>query len=349
MDRVNIKSGFIPELEGLRGVLASWVLAFHLATIAGAWETLPPLLRTLLDGGRAVDVFVILSGFVIGRLLLDKDEGYWPFIVRRAFRVYPVYVCCVAGALLASSWGMMPVRYTRETLVQHLLAHATMLHGAVPEWVLPHSAGAILNPAWSVSLEWQFYLVAPLLLARRWMLIAFLGSCLASRIALPHLHGFGAGFLLSGLPLFYIGIAFAVVHRMGVAVQLALAGIAACLLLAPLAAGIGPVIWFAVYVAIAWPQRGRWISAVLTRPTVLQLGRWSYPMYLCHEIVVHTVAGVLPADLPARAFLAPCTSVAVTLCTAAVLHRYVEVPAIYWARHVTERRRPLAVVTPQQG
>ena len=38
-----------------------------------------------------------------------------------------------------------------------------MLHGIVPETILPRSSIALLGPAWSISLEWQFYLVAPLL------------------------------------------------------------------------------------------------------------------------------------------------------------------------------------------
>lgn len=40
--------------------------------------------------------------------------------------------------------------------------HLLMLHGVVPEVLVARAPGAFLAPAWSVSLEWQFYLVAPL-------------------------------------------------------------------------------------------------------------------------------------------------------------------------------------------
>ena len=44
----------------------------------------------------------------------------------------------------------------------HIPLHLTLLHGVVPEKLLPSSATAFLGPAWSLSLEWQFYLIAPL-------------------------------------------------------------------------------------------------------------------------------------------------------------------------------------------
>jgi peptidoglycan/LPS O-acetylase OafA/YrhL len=84
------RAGFIPELEGLRGLLAAWVFAFHFLVIGGHWDRLPPRLQAVLDGGRAVDVFLILSGFVITGTLLSKRDGYWQFIFRRFLRIYPV-------------------------------------------------------------------------------------------------------------------------------------------------------------------------------------------------------------------------------------------------------------------
>lgn len=50
-------------------------------------------------GGVAVFVFIILSGFVITHLLFTKRERYLSYLVRRAFRLFPAYLVCLAISL----------------------------------------------------------------------------------------------------------------------------------------------------------------------------------------------------------------------------------------------------------
>ena len=191
----------VPELDGLRALLAWWVVLYHARgatfTAARTFEGGP--LWFLADGTLAVDVFMILSGFVIFFLLDRAHEPYRVFVVRRFLRLYPAYAVCFAamlllqGAYVANLELLRPyhapdafaamLRDAIDPVVHwraQVFVHALLLHGPIPEAWLHNAAGAFLNPAWSLSLEWQFYLVVPLayaLIRRRGA--AGVAACLA--------------------------------------------------------------------------------------------------------------------------------------------------------------------------
>ncbi len=93
----------ITELEGLRGLLAWWVVASHLLYFSGFYDTkLGGVLGLISRGHEAVDGFIILSGFVIF-LLLDKGRNsYGVFLFRRFFRLFPVFILCFLAAVLVA-------------------------------------------------------------------------------------------------------------------------------------------------------------------------------------------------------------------------------------------------------
>ena len=175
----------VPEFEGLRGLLSWWVVITHMLLLSGySPEALGRCWRVLVHGNQAVDVFIILSGFVIHKLWHDSREPYGIFLARRFLRLWPCYIVCLLGALalrpcIAMAIAQPPLgdpslrelalvnwQQEQSRLGTNFLVHTTMLHGAVPETWLPGSAIALLGPAWSISLEWQFYLVAPFSLRR---------------------------------------------------------------------------------------------------------------------------------------------------------------------------------------
>lgn len=171
----------LQSLEGLRGLMALWVFATHYTTLAGFDLSKQGKLGFLLaDGVHAVSVFILLSGFVIALLFARKQESYLPFITRRAFRLFPAYLFGLAlsvwtvpmavEVLQATPWPNEKTAVRLQLFADslqyknlHLLLHIPLLHGLVPHKVLPNSSYAFMGQAWSLSLEWQYYLIAPLL------------------------------------------------------------------------------------------------------------------------------------------------------------------------------------------
>ena len=168
----------VTELEGLRGLLALWVLVGHWATSVPV--SMRPFQQDLWNV-QAVDVFIALSGFVIAKLVYELREPFLPYIIRRLLRIYPLYLCLllVSALLLTYSLGVLTAGPPGEMLATRLEImaqtqsrfwpdmglHLLMLHGLVPIATDPQAAYAFIGQAWSVSLEWQFYLLAPLLLS----------------------------------------------------------------------------------------------------------------------------------------------------------------------------------------
>src|SRR5260370_30559316 len=87
----------IPELDGLRGLAILLVLVFHYISQEGV---LPSgsfgdrLQRLVIMGWTGVDLFFVLSGFLIGGILMDvrgSPSYFKTFYIRRFFRIVPIY------------------------------------------------------------------------------------------------------------------------------------------------------------------------------------------------------------------------------------------------------------------
>src|ERR1039457_7575425 len=85
----------IPELDGLRGLAILAVMLFHYTPETGPLHFLAPV---LLTGWIGVDLFFVLSGYLIAGILLDSAgrRGYYRnFIIRRSLRIFPLYYACL--------------------------------------------------------------------------------------------------------------------------------------------------------------------------------------------------------------------------------------------------------------
>jgi peptidoglycan/LPS O-acetylase OafA/YrhL len=183
----NCKQVRIPELDGLRGIAILLVVSIHYFHDPDA--KLPRLLRYLQTlfalGWTGVDLFFILSGFLIGGILLEARNSpnyFKTFYVRRVFRIIPIYylwiVCLIVLVFVGSQFfsshtqsGQVPS--INWAICAHFLFLQNLSTGN-------YSTLAVwwLGVTWSLAVEEQFYLVAPLLVRflSRWRLIAFL-SC----------------------------------------------------------------------------------------------------------------------------------------------------------------------------
>lgn len=178
-------SGHIASVDGLRAYLAWTVVITHIVWYTGADGLFPILTRVRLEGAYAVQVFIILSGFVLTHLIIGQHENYGRYIARRGFRIFPVYLICLAAGVVCSKlysdtiltlpWGDLTpnveeMRLDRASLAgtgfaAQLFAHVGLLQGLIPNQIAHGSQEIFLAPAWSLSLEWQFYLIAPFIVA----------------------------------------------------------------------------------------------------------------------------------------------------------------------------------------
>lgn len=362
-----LKQRNIPELDGLRGLLSWWVVVCHVLQCACYNQSnLGRGFRILVHGDYAVEVFIILSGFVIHKLWHDKREPFRIFITRRFLRLWPAYMVCLVGALalrpcmaiaLAHPLGGDPNLATLDNelweneqkyLVAHFFAHLPMLHAAIPETILPSSSIAILSPAWSISLEWQFYLVAmPLFWSlHRWKERAWVCfACIAGigwmfRYSPPFDDWFPMrAFLSQKLLLFGIGMASHELWRalygrsenVGPAIIWIAGAVLALTLSLPLA------IWVFVFATILMPSS---YTAKFLNSTLIQfLGRVSYSTYLGHMLVVYLIQGVLFNIYPTIGKQAMLGSLAVLgtpliVLLSVSLYFWVEKPAIALGRRL---------------
>lgn len=145
-------------------MLAWWVVVGHMLGSAGFTQnTMPDGFAFLRSGEIAVYVFMIISGFVITHLLTVKQEAYSIYIMRRFLRLFPVFFLVITVVFFSFHLGV-PIRGGGEGLWVHYLLESTMLHGAVPDTLLDNASKRLGGPGWSISLEWQFYLIAPFLM-----------------------------------------------------------------------------------------------------------------------------------------------------------------------------------------
>jgi peptidoglycan/LPS O-acetylase OafA/YrhL len=158
----------IPSLDGIRAVAILLVVFAHLCGTRGFLPE-ATLAYTGDLGRRGVQIFFVLSGFLITSLLISELRGTgWislkAFYIRRAFRIMPAAYCYIGAMLVLTLLGVLPIS------ARGMIAASTYTinyWGAGRTWYLGH--------LWSLSVEEQFYFAWP-------SVLALLGARIARRV-----------------------------------------------------------------------------------------------------------------------------------------------------------------------
>ena len=354
------------SIEGLRGWMAWWVVIGHAVRLTGTGEWLPgPVAKVVLKPDIAVNVFIVVSGFVITHLLMNARESYSHYLWRRFLRLAPIYIFCLFLAIAVNDWYMQvfadlpwsfrrEMRIDRETQIAehwwtHLLVHLTLLHGLIPASILKYSPSAFLAPAWSLSLEWQFYLLAPAIVGL--MMRSLRSACITlavllfagilSRIVFQGQYEFPSMLLLS-IQYFMLGIVSRLVlsRLRPVPVSPAILLLVICpLVVYTRSLELGLWALFAIFILqesglLANSSRSfALLQYVLgTNPIIRNLGKFSYSTYLIHvpimAIVVHFYDAWRPIEQQMHVVIATALAIVVTLIVSPLTYYLIEKPFI---------------------
>ena len=370
--------GRIIELEGLRGIAILLVTLHHFWPDAGAffaqWAPLAHL------GWIGVDLFFVISGFLIGGILLDTrhDARYFGnFYARRMLRIFPLYYLLVLTLFLVVPIGQAIVHqlpYADTGFVRESGSPLWYLlfAGNIRESITGVEPAYMLAPLWSISIEEQFYLLCPLLV--RWLDLPALKRVLAALVVLSPLFRLAMFILfpeneriqylstIARLDNLSVGVWLAVVARSGAALPAW-----ALSVLLPVLTGLGVVV-FALggfdrtaffcrvfgysflamyfYVVVAWALqwRGRPASALLRMRWLVYLGGICYGLYILQrpsEVVLVKGLELLSLDIERFGLVSLLAKTLFAVLVAHLSFRLLETPINRLKSRFVSERHPM--------
>jgi peptidoglycan/LPS O-acetylase OafA/YrhL len=305
------RDGHVAALDGVREIAVILVMAFHI------WRGPVTAL-----GWSGVDLFFVLSGFLITGILWDARSSPGrarTFYIRRALRILPLYY----GVLIAV-FVVRPLLGLNHRLDDVALTGERLWYWSyLCDWRIalghPHAV-TYLTHFWSLSIEEQFYLVWPLVVwnCSRQTVIRVAGALAVGALALrcyvvwvSAMPGAAYALLPCRVDALAVGAILALtlrspggvpsVRRWVVPASLAgLAIVAALAILRPTVKLDDPGMMTIGYTALDWCFAGLVFAAATTRSNLLELGflraagRYSYGLYVFHPLVMWWIVRDVP-------------------------------------------------------
>lgn len=341
----------LQSMEGLRGFAVLLVFCVHYATLVQPWLSAGGDIGVIFDvahsiGHAGVDLFFVLSGYLIYGHLITSKPAFGRYLARRLQRIYPVFLVMLVVYLLIylvrPSDSKLPAGAAAASL--YVLENILLLPGIFP--IRP-----IIVVAWSLSYEMFYYLIMPMMIAllalhRRkpeWRLNCF---AVMTVVAL-------AGFALTGGPvrlvMFLAGVVLfeALPRWRSPSAALAVAALLLCLaamrwpMPGPAGQALRVAVLYAGFFAVClhcFGQPKQWVARAFCWTPLRWLGNMSYSYYLIHGLCLRAFFLMLekllpaqPADAVAVGLLLP--ALALTLLVSALLFLGVERP---FSLHTTQ-------------
>jgi peptidoglycan/LPS O-acetylase OafA/YrhL len=344
----------IIAFTSLRGLAAWWVVFYHFAEVVRFPGAIG---RFVAHGDVAVDVFFVMSGFVMAMSYGDSFAAgvtrprYARFLTIRLGRIYPLHIVVLCAFALIplilheTGRASLPDRYPLGYFMQSVFL--------VQNWGFAERL-AWSPTAWSISTEFLFYLIFPALayacakLLEHRAGLALVGgvaiAALFARDALPggfwsDLHRWG-GVLrclsegILGVWVFHVSRWAPPGPRSGLVALGASAGLAT---LFGLGLGNGYPVLPIAFACLIWAliEPGHIVGRVMAAPVLRWLGEISYSTYLVHfflkDVVKFAIGRALPGPvlLPVYALL--------VLAASVLLHRLIEEPGRLLGRRLANR------------
>lgn len=289
---------FRTDINGLRALAVAFVVIFHFD-------------ESLLQGGFVgVDIFFVISGFLMTSIVLTKLEinslSIWRFYLSRANRILPALIfLCVFWLVVGYFWfSLIDYKALAKDSITSILFLSNFFYWKTSGYFAAASNEKFLLHTWSLSVEWQFYLVYPIVLSllyRFWgiavtrvaLIIGLIMSLFLS-IYFSQSHSVPSYFLLPtrAWEMLLGGIAFVYPFSLSRSTRRLTNGIGLALMLLSCIIISSEVAWpgymallpcFATYLVIVSNEQ----DSLITKNLIVQmLGRWSYSIYLWHWPIV---------------------------------------------------------------